>query len=993
MNYNPLDIEELVRDFWEKNDIRRRLHRWRAENNRGVRGWVEGPPTLNGVPHVGHARGRVIKDLRYRFTTMQGYYVPFRAGWDCQGLPVELEAEKSLGFAGSKKELLEKIGEERLVEECKKTLEKYYAIWMQAERKLGMFMDYENAYWTYKDEYIEREWQYLKRAWDRGLLGEDYYVVAYCPSCQTSLSHAEVALGYEEVEDPSLYFKFPIRGRKNEYLLMWTTMPYTLVTDMMAAVHPEAEYARVRVGDEVWIMARERVEPLMQEFGIEDYEILETMPGKALEGLKYDYPLLDVVPEQRKFEEHPLVRSVICEDFVDVHTATGVVHMSPGNGEEDMEAARKRGVPIYAPFDDEGRFTDAGIFRGVFARDADDMVIEELRKRGLVVKVGKIRHEYPTCWRSHHKLLWVARREYFLWVNRLVDKIVEAAEKVEYYYEPPRNRFLSILKEGRHWCISRERIWGTPLPIWVCEKCGHKVFISSKKELKEKAIEFPEGYFELHKPWIDRVVLRCEKCGGRMYREPFVIDVWHNSGAAPYASFTDEEFKRFIPAYFLVEAIDQTRGWANSLLLDHVILTGKAEPPYRAFLFYGFVLDAQGRKMSKSLGNVITVNELLDRYSADICRFYLMWKCSPIETMNFDIQEAYKRPYQVLNTLYHLHRFFMQNAEYDGFNPKVHTLEWAEDNGYLKLPDRWLLSKLQGLIEDITWGYERCQFHIATAKLEEFVIEVVSRSYIPMVRRELWSDDPETLGRRLAIYATLWKVLRTLVLLFNPVTPFIAEFLHQAVYRQMDDSLPESVNFESWPVVEERLRDTALEKAFERLEDVVSLVYAARQSAGLKRRWPLRRAVVVAPAETAEALRPLKDILLELANVKELEFSGAAPQEGEWAVAEEGQIAVYLDTRRDKLLVGEGLMRDLARRVQALRRDMGFTPTEILEAAHIAGLEQSDIELLKPHLELMKDLVRVKRIELHAEKPDIALKWKEYKLDGKKVHIAIQGKS
>jgi len=992
MAYHPMEIEEVVRRFWDENDIRRRLHRWRAENNRGVRGWVEGPPTLNGVPHVGHARGRVIKDLRFRFSTMQGYYIPFRAGWDCQGLPVELEAEKALGFSGSKKELLEKVGEERLVEECKKTLDKYYKFWMDGERKLGMFMDYENAYWTYKDEYIEREWQYLKRAWEQGLLDEDYYVVAYCPSCQTSLSHAEVGLGYEEVEDPSLYFKFKVRGREREYLLMWTTMPFTLVTDMMVAVHPDAEYARVRVGDEVWIMARGRVEPLMEELGIEEYEVLEVVRGRELEGLKYEFPFLDIVPEQRKYEEmHPLVRSVVCEDFVDVTTATGIVHMSPGNGEEDFEAAVRRGVPVYAPFDDECRFTDAGIFRGVFARDADEMVVEELRKRGLLVKIGKVRHEYPTCWRSHHKLIWVARREYFLRVDKLKDLILKAAENVEYYYEPPRNRFLSILSEGRRWCISRERIWGTPLPIWVCEKCGEKTFISSKKELMEKAIEKPEGHFELHKPWIDRVVLRCEKCGGRMYREPFVIDVWHNSGAAPYAGFTDEEFKKFIPAYFLVEAIDQTRGWANSLLLEHVILTGRPESPYRAFLFYGFVLDAKGRKMSKSLGNVIVVNELLEKHPADVCRFYLLWKCSPIETMNFDIQEMYKRPYQVLNTLYHLHRFFMQNAEYDGFNPVEHTIERAEAEGNLRPPDRWLLSKLQQLISDVTRGYERCQFHVALSGLEEFVIEVVSRGYIPMVRRELWSDDPETLGRRLAIYATLWRVLRTLVLLFNPITPFISEFLHQAVYRQMNPNLPESVNFEEWPTPDETLRDPELEKSFEYLEMVTSLVYSARQSAGVKRRWPLRKVVVVAPSHVAAGLKPLSDILLELANVKELEFSGGAPSGEGWASAAEGEVSVYLDVRRDELLIGEGLMRDLARRVQALRREMGFMPTEILEAAHIAGLEQNDVKLLEPHLELMRELVRVKRVELHTAKPETPMKWREFRLDGRTVHIAIQG--
>jgi len=769
MNYNPLEIEREIRDFWEQNKIPDKLMRLREKSNRGLLGFVEGPPTLNGVPHVGHARGRVMKDLRYRWKSMQGYYIPFWAGWDCQGLPVELEVEKRLGVK-TKRELLERVGEERFVEECKKTIMRYYEAWREGDRKLGLFMNYDKAYWTYLDDYIEREWQYLKRAWEQGLLGEGYYVVAYCPGCQTSLSNAEVGLGYEEVEDPSLYFKLKVSGSENEYLLTWTTMPFTVVTDMFLAVHPEAEYVKVRVHEETWIMAKQRVEAVMEELSIKDYEVVEVVSAKELEGVKYEYPFKDIVPKQRELDELPLVHTVVCEDFVDVETATGVVHCAPGNGEEDFNAAQRRGIPVYVPFDDECVFTsEAGSFSGLFARDADAKVVEELRRRGLLVKVDKLIHEYPTCWRSHHKLIWLARREYFLWTQKINEKIVEAAEKVNCFYEGPKNRFLSFLREAKPWCLSRERVWGTPLPIWVCESCGNKVLVASRRELVEKALELPSPGFELHKPWIDKVVLKCEACGGRMTREPFVLDCWHNSGAAPYARFTDEEFEKFIPADFLVEAIDQTRGWANSLLLEHVILTGKAEPPYKAFLFYGFTLDPKGRKMSKSLGNVVEVNPLLERYSADICRFYLLWKCSPVDSMNFDVDELNRRPYQILSTLYHLHRFFMQNAEYDGFKPAKHTLELAAQKGVLKPPDLWLLSKLQGVIESFTEKLEKCEFHLAASKLEEFVVDILSRQYVPMIRRELWSDAPETLDRRLAVYTVLWRVLKTLVLLFNPI--------------------------------------------------------------------------------------------------------------------------------------------------------------------------------------------------------------------------------
>ena len=993
LDYQPLKLEQEVRRFWEERKIRQRLEEFRKRTNRGSLGFVEGPPTLNGVPHVGHARGRVIKDLRYRLKTMQGYYMTFWAGWDCQGLPVEVEVEKELGVR-NKRELLERVGEERFVEECKKSLKKYHREWFEADRRLGIFINHEKAYWTHLDEYIEREWQYLKRAWEQGLLGEDYYVVAYCPHCQTSLSNAEVGLGYEEVEDPSLYFKVRVAGSENEYFVVWTTMPFTIVTDMMLAVHPEAEYAKVQVDGEVWILAESRVEPTMKELGVESYRVVEVVPGRSLEGIKYEYPFLDLVPRQRELDQNPLVHTVVCEEFVDITTATGVVHLSPGNGEDDFNAARRRGVPIYVPFDDECRFTEeAGSFAGLFARDADDRVVEELRRRGLLLSIKTIRHEYPTCWRCHHKLIWLARREYFLWTNRINDRVMEAAGKVEYFYEGPKNRFLSFLREGKPWCISRERVWGTPLPIWVCERCGHKVLVASRKELMERAIRLPDGRFELHKPWIDQVVLRCERCGGEMRREPFVLDCWHNSGASPYARFTDEEFRRYVPVDFLVEAVDQTRGWANSLLLEHVILTGRPEAPYKAFLFYGFVLDERGRKMSKSLGNVIVVNDLLRKQSADICRFYLLWKCSPVETMNFDVNEMNKRPYQVLSTLYHLHRFFMQNAEYDGFNPKVNTLEWAERVGSLKPVDRWLLSKLQQVIREVTERLERCEFHLALARLEDFVIETVSRQYVPAIRRELWTDDPQTLNRRLAIYATLWNTLKTLILLFNPITPHLSEAMYQKVYRQLDDTLPESVNFESWPEPNEALRNPRLEKAFDALLECISLAYSARQSARMKRRWPLRKAIVVAPAQVRDSLKGLEEVFLELANVKEVELLEEAPRldPERWSRASEGAVEVYLDTYRDESLVGEGLMRDLARRIQALRKDLGFMPTDILRAVHIAGLDARSRRLLDPFLDRMRELVRAREVRVHERVVEVGADWHERRLDGKTIHIAILG--
>ncbi|MEM2339046.1 MAG: isoleucine--tRNA ligase, partial [Nitrososphaerales archaeon] len=843
--YNFKQIENEIRGYWERVNIRKIVQE--ALSNKPPVGYVEGPPTMNGEPHIGHIRGRVIKDIWYRFSTQRGLNVIFRAGWDTQGLPVELQVDNELGLKGSKVENLKVIGVEKLVEACKNLVMKYNKRWVECDKLLGMSFDYEKAYWTYKDEYIEREWKYLEKAWERGLLGEGYRVVAYCPSCQTSLSHAEVSQGYEIVEDPSLYFKMKMKD-EDAYIVLWTTMPFTVVTDELVGVNPNAKYAYVLVNNELWIIALERVEFVMKELGINEYKVIKVVIGSELEGKKYLHPLIPYIPGLAKLTERNDVHIIVAEEFVDVTTGTGLVHISPANGEEDFQVASVRKIPIFCPIDDRVYFTkDAGIFEGMFVRDADEKVVELLKKEGALLKIDKIKHEYPTCWRSHHKLVWLARREYFYWVDKLGDLALKAAEKVEYFYEPPKKRFIEIIREKVPWCISRERIWGTPLPIWVCTNCGEKIPAFSRKEILEKAIDLPDGpNFELHRPWIDRVLLKCPKCGGKAKREPFVLDTWHNSGAAPYSSFTDEEYEKLVPVEFLTEGIDQTRGWAYTLLINNVIMKGEAEAPFKAFLFQGHVLDEKGDKMSKSLGNIIDGYEILSTQSVDTLRFYLIWKASPIDSLSFSVREMNARPYQVLNTLYHMHIYFQQNSSYDGYDYTKHTLQWALNEGLLKDQERWLLSKLQSLIFNVTEGFNRCKFHEAARALEEFIIETLSQTYVPLTRSEIWDDDPKTLNRRLAIYATLAYVLKTLDILIHPIAPYTSEYLYTHCFNE------KILLLTKWPEVELKFIDKKLELEFKMLEELISLANAARMKVKLKRRWPLKRAIFLIDKDKVE---------------------------------------------------------------------------------------------------------------------------------------------
>ena len=854
-------IESQVREYIKSIDLENQI--FASDKPEKIR-FIEGPPTMNGIPHAGHLRGRIIKDLWYRFNTLQGKKIEFNGGWDTQGLPVELQVEKELGVTGGKTEAIRQFGIERIVSECKKVVEKYNKTWIKVDELLGMSFNHDKAYWTFRDDFIEREWQILKKAHENGILEEDFTVIAYCPSCQTSLSHAEVNQGYEEVKDPSLYYKVKLVDEE-VFLIVWTTMPFTLVTDAMVGLQPNEDYAFVKVGNETWVVGKTRLDEFMKEVKIEDYEIIKTVKGAEFEGKKYIHPLLDLIPELNDCSKSNNYHIAVSESFVDASTGSGLVHLSPANGEEDIKIANKRKVKVFSPIDDEVKFTtQAGKYHGMFVRDADRIIVEDLKDCGALVKIGKIKHKYPLCWRSHHPIVWLARKGWFYKLDRLENKAIDAAENVEYFFEQPKNRFLGIIKERHPWCISRERVWGCPLPVWDCEECGEKNWLFTRKDIIKAAYKLPDGEnFELHRPWIDKIVVKCKNCNStKTKREEYVLDTWHNSGSAPYSSLTNEEYANEIPAPFFTEGIDQTRGWAYTLLIENVILNNNSVSPYKSFLFQGHVLDEKGGKMSKSKGNVLEGVELLEKYPVDLIRFYFMWKASPIEPLSFSTDELMSRPYQVINTLFNLHLYFKQNSQYDNFD-KSNTISWAKQKNLLTSPDIWLLSKLQRLVQKITEKNQSCKFHEGAKAIEDFIINNLSQTYIPITRGELWDEDEAKKDRRLAIYAVLNEVLKTLDILIHPFCPFTSENLYQSIFNEKS-----SILLDKWPIYEKSLINEEVEESFDIMKDVVSISSAARMKGKLKRRWPLNEAQICVKKGDKTKLESLSRLLQSQLNVE-----------------------------------------------------------------------------------------------------------------------------
>ncbi len=898
--YNPKEIEKSIAQWWNKNKIYVKAKKNRRKGRKFY--FLDGPPYVTNQPHVGTAWNKVMKDLVIRFRRMQGYDVRDQPGYDCHGLPIEVRVEEMLGVK-TKKEIEEKIGVGRFIKECKKFAVKFEKIQTAIFKELGIWMDWDSPYLTYLDKYIESVWWTLKKVDEGGLLDRGLRIVHWCPRCETALAGYEITDEYRFVRDPSIYVKFPVVGKKNEYILIWTTTPWTLPSNVAIMVHPEYTYARVEVEGEVLILAEARCSPVFGEIGL-DYKVLETFPGRKLEGLRYRPALLEEVTLQSKIKNAH--RVVLSKAYVTLEEGTGCVHSAPGHGEEDFEVGLQYGLPVVSPVDQTGTFTiEAGKYSGMYVKEANKFVIEDLRKKGLLLYGGVVDHKYPHCWRCKTPLFLRAAEQWFIKVIKFKDKMLKENKKLRWVPDwAGTRRFKDWLLGARDWVISRQRYWGVPLPFWLCEKCGRKEVFGSLNELKQRAIAIPKR-FEPHKPWVDHVQLKCP-CGGTMRRTPDVLDVWMDSGAASWASLSyptvKSEFETWWPADFIIEAHDQTRGWFYSQLGAGIATFNRS--PYKCVVMHGHVLDEKGQRMSKSLGNFIAPEDVIKKYGSDILRFYEL-QYTVWDDFSFSWNELEKAQTS-LNILWNTYNFASTYMNLDKFDP----VKWNVDSlrKHLRPEDRWILSRTQSLVKNTTSFLEDYHFHEAARALNTFILEDLSRWYVRLIRRRTWieKEDPD----KLAAYASLYEALKTLLVLMAPFTPFIVEKLYREPVKNAEPRLPESVHLCAWPKANLRWTDLDLEAAMETVKELISTAYSARQKARLKLRWPVREVVFIpSNARTRKAAVLLKEVLREQINSKELRVLSPRQRPEFAKTAVELNYATLGPRLRDKIAEVETLLK------------------------------------------------------------------------------------
>ena len=847
-NLNFVEREKKTEKFWRDNQIFEKS----IEERKGGKPYVfyDGPPTANGKPHIGHVLTRVIKDMIPRYRTMKGCMVPRKAGWDTHGLPVELEVEKLLGLNG--KEQIEEFGLEPFIGKCKESVWKYKGMWEDFSGTVGFWADMDNPYVTYDNNFIESEWWALKQIYDKGLLYKGFKIVPYCPRCGTPLSSHEVAQGYKDVKERSAVAKFKVKD-KDEYILAWTTTPWTLPSNVALCVNPDEEYVKIATDGTVYILAKALVDTVIKT----EYEILESYTGKELEYTEYE-PLFDFVAPKEK------CWYVTCDSYVTLTDGTGVVHIAPAFGEDDANVGRKYGLPLVQLVDTKGEMTAETKWAGMFCKDADKEILIDLDKRGLLFDAPKFEHSYPHCWRCDTPLIYYARDSWFIKMTAVRENLIRNNNTINWIPESiGKGRFGDWLENVQDWGISRNRYWGTPLNIWECE-CGHRHSIGSIEELKSMSDNCPDE-IELHRPFIDAVTIKCPHCGKQMKRVPEVIDCWFDSGSMPFAQhhypFENKElFESQFPADFISEAVDQTRGWFYSLLAISTLIFDKA--PYKNVIVLGLVQDENGQKMSKSKGNAVDPFDALEKYGADAIRWYFYINSAPWLPNRFHDKAVIEGQRKFMGTLWNTYAFFVLYANIDNFDATKYTLDYDA----LSVMDKWLLSRLNSTVKAVDDNLGNYRIPEAARALQDFVDEM-SNWYVRRGRERYWAQ--EMTQDKINAYMTLYTALVTISKAAAPMIPFMTEDIYRNLVCSIDKSAPESIHLCDFPEVNEKYIDTKLETDMDEVLKIVVLGRAARNGANIKNRQPLGTMYVNAASKLDGYYT---DIIADELNIKKVEF-------------------------------------------------------------------------------------------------------------------------
>lgn len=997
---NFVEREKEVLKFWKDNNIFVKS----VEKNEGGKefSFYDGPPTANGKPHIGHILTRVMKDIIPRYKTMKGYHVLRKAGWDTHGLPVELEVEKILGIDG--KQEIEKYGIEPFIKKCKESVWKYKQEWEVMSDRIGYWADMKNPYVTYDDKYIESVWWAISEMAKKGLLYKGHKIVPYCPRCGTALSSHEVAQGYKDVEDTSIFVKFKLKNANDTYFIAWTTTPWTLPSNVALCVNAKEKYTKIKVGEEFFILADALIPKLFEDG---TYKKIETKTGKEYEYTEYE-PLFQY---NLKLKEKGYY--VTNAEYVSLNDGTGVVHIAPAFGEEDYQVGLAYKLPFVQMINNEGKFIDAADdLKGMRAKDADSYIIEKLKKEGKLFKTLKITHSYPFCWRCDTPLIYYARSSWFIAMSRLKKELLKSNNSVNWMPDTiKQGRMGNFLENVIDWGISRERYWGTPLPIWVCKECGKLKVIGSKEELiKEGGLKKD---IELHRPYIDKVKIKCD-CGCDMKRTPEVLDCWFDSGSMPFAQWhypfeNKEIFEKVFPADFISEAVDQTRGWFYTLLAVSTTLFGKA--PFKNCIVLGHVNDKNGIKMSKHKGNVVDPWTVLDHQGADATRWSFYTESMPWLPSRFSPENVSESQRKFLGTLWNTYAFYVLYADIDKFNPVEYKFNYSK----ISLLDKWIISELNSLIKFVDEGLNKYQITETARKIESFV-DKLSNWYIRRSRERFWGSTMD--ADKVAAYTTMFEVLSKLIRVIAPYVPFVAESIYQNIERPFFADAKESIHLCDFPKVVGKYINKEIEDSMNLVLDIVVLARAARNKANVKNRQPIKKLIYTTDKElTGDFLYLVKDEI----NVKEVEINRNAsefvsyelkpqlktlgPKYGKllgqirnelatkineimnainsgkeykfnvngeeitlskddlliymnnkegFASESSAQMTVVLDTKLTKELIEEGIEREFISKVQSMRKEAGFEVTDHISIAYRASGEVE--EVLKKN-NFMKDVL------------------------------------